>query len=436
MRLPLIALLFGVIACDRSLPPVGQVLLVLDTDAPLAPAASFDDPAPLFDRILVEIYPPGERAACAECRRELVADAEMMRERKLSFGFVPRPRVVGYRARLVLYRSSGGLGPRPSSSVELVGYLPAVAEEGVTTITARFATADVGRPRGTLESPILFDRGAPDASAVGTFGKARPTRCERPAPEGAACIPGGAFFMGDPRVTVEGEAGGAKEHLALMPPYYLDRTEVTIGRLRSSGLVSLDSRGRAHDPTDDSDDPLGRCDYTSAVGPNDPLPVNCVSAELAARYCQARGGALPSEAELEMVATRRGAGLSPWGDRDLGCAEISLDGGGCRDADADPFSLGTRTLPAPSGSHPLDRVAVPGGVVVDLAGNLAEWTRDVFQRDDQPCWESPVLSAPICGGDLRAPRSVKGASTYAPSRDAADPESKSPHIGFRCAYPG
>lgn len=425
------------LACEDRLPPQGQVLVYLDTDAPVA-AASSDLGAPLFDRVLVELFAPGESEPCPDCRRELVVDAEKMRARRFSFGFVPRPRVVGYRAHLILYRSAGGLGPRPASSIALVGYLPAVAEDGIKEVTARFRTDDVGKPRGTMEAPIIFDAGAPGESAVGSWEGARIIDCEGEPPAGSVCVPGGAFFMGDPRVTIdESVTAGAHEHLAVLPPFFLDRREVTVADIRASKLAKLDSRGRALDPIDDlSDELAGRCVYSAAPGPNEDLPVTCVTWELASRYCRAKGGELPSEAELEIVASTRGTTLLPWGDREPACGEAHISG--C--ADAGRFDLGDRVLPWPPGTGTLDRSVLLGGEVVDLAANVAEWTRDVFQLDDGPCWSASILKPPGCA-DGDGPRSVKGGDftarriPFAQARRGVDPTFQPPEIGFRCSYP-
>lgn len=432
----------GVIACDDALPPQGQIVVYIDTDAPVAPASSVLEPAPLFDRLLVEIYEPGRVVPCADCRREIVVDASLMAARRFSFGFVPRPHLVGYRARLVLYRSTSGLPPRTASSVEMVGYLPAVAEDGKKSVTVRFRVEDVATPRGTVENPILFDAGELATSAIGTWPGARVVDCERSAPPGTVCIPGGAFWMGDPRVAAAADdeaASGAREHIAILPPFFLDSAEVTIGQIRTSGFARLDSRSRALDPRDDLADTFGRCDYSSAAGPREAIPVNCVSWGLARSYCRARGGDLPSEAELEIVASRRGAALAPWGDHDPSCAEAKV--GGC-DA-VDEFALDRRVFPALAGSGSHDRVAMPTGEVFDLGANLAEWTRDAFEPDDGACWSRSILEAPSCvPSPTNEKRSVKGAdlvtipSPFAQVRRGYDRESTSlAHVGFRCAYP-
>ena len=438
-------------ACRQGeLPPQGQVLIYLDTNAPVRVARGPRDPVALFDHILVEIYPPGAATPCVECRREFVVDADKMRARRHSFGFVPPPpRTVGYRVRLVLFRSAGGLGARRGSAIELVGYLPAVAEEGISEVTATFRVEDVGTVRGSLDAPIVFEKGAPVASAEGSWPGAAVTNCETPAPERAVCVPGGAFFMGDPRVTIEGtQIGGRRERIAVVSAFHLDTREVTIGEIRAANVAVVDSRGRATDPNDDTaDDIAGSCDYTTKPGPNEALPVVCVSARLAQHYCETRGGDLPTEAELEMVASLRGTVLLPWGSRDPACDEavvardLTRDGGaGCRDRDA--VGVSGRILPERAGSGSLDRVMLESGTIVDLGANVAEWTRDAFQRDDGRCWSSSLVFDPRCDDSGAAYRSIKGGDLrgvrvdFAQARRAVNIADQPATVGFRCAFRG
>jgi formylglycine-generating enzyme required for sulfatase activity len=418
----------------------------LDTDAPVGASgtASDDEPAPLFDRVTVEIFPPGASSPCAECSRELVADAALMKQNRFSFGVLPVPRVLGIRARLRLFRSAGRASPRPHSTIELVGYLPAVAEEGVSEVTAVFRVDDVGSPRGSLDNPIVLQRGAPTASVVSTWKQARVVKCNAEPPEGAVCIPGGAFFMGGPRVNPDDFSSGQREHLVVLSPFFLEKKEVTVAAVRSSGLVQLDSKGRAVDPRDDSTEPFGSsCDYTTAPGPNEQRPVMCASWQLASQYCASRGGFLPSEAQFEYVASRRGSSLYPWGDGDPGCAdavaarEQSSDSGGCL---SDPLSMAP-ILAEPAGNGALDQVLG----VFDLGANLSEWMRDMYQDDDEPCWSATLLHDPLCEtpGQKMA-RSVKGGNfsvvpvDYAlvRTRIAADDAAfVYRDVGFRCAFP-
>ena len=433
---------------EDALPPQGQVLVYLDTNAPVRVATSLREPVALFDRVLVEIFPPGSATPCAECRRELAIDADKLAARSFSFGFVPPARVLGYRLRVVLFRSAGGLAARPESSIALVGFLPAVREEGITEITANLRVEDVGTVRGTLDAPILFDRGAPAASAAGTWPGALVTPCAGAPPEGAVCVPGGAFFMGDPRVTVIGTLlGGRRERIAIVSPFHLDAHEVTVGEMRASGVAVIDTRARATDPVDDLDDNLaGTCDYTTKAGANEALPVNCLSPALAQRYCAKRGGDLPSEAEIELVASLRGTALLPWGTRTPACSEAAVESGvvpgdagiGC--TPRDPFAVGNRVLPRAPGSGSLDRVLLEGGTIVDLHANLAELTRDAFQQDEGPCWSAALVTDPRCDDPSATYRSVKGGNLVdvpvelPQARSAVDLRDHQAKVGFRCAY--
>ncbi len=257
--------------------------------------------------------------------------------------------------------------------------------------------------------------------------------------------------MGDPRVTVDHEGiGGAKEHLVVLSPYFLDAHEVTVGEMRASGLVTRDSNGRVVDPVDDWRDDLGgRCVYTTVPAQYEANALSCVSWQLAAKVCEARGGALPTEAQLEYVATRRGTRLMPWGDREPACDEAVVARAGPPDyamcGARDLITAGLRRIPSAGGSGALDRVVLPGGAVLDLGANVREWTRDAFARDDERCWKDALLHDPLCIDPARAARSTKGGDfagvpvDYAQARRAfrADDASfQHETVGFRCAYPG
>lgn len=456
MRLPrpLIGTFFLAATCtlascaDRTLPPQGQVVLYMDTDAPVTALASTPgstlEKVPLFDRMLVEIFEPDNKTPCSGCVRDFVLDADKMRQGKFSFGFAPPARRIGYKVRLRMFRSRGGLGPRRASSVELVGFMPAVAEDGITELTATFRTDDVGAPRGTLGAPVVFERGAPRASLEGSWPRAAVRDCDGNAPApNAVCVAGGAFFMGDPRITTDG-TGGAAEHLVIVAPFFLDAHEVTVGELRASGLADVDSRGRVNDPTDDTNDLLGgQCDYSASPGAWEDRPVDCVSWELASKYCAARGGHLPTEAEFELVASLRGTRLHPWGDDDPRCDEavvirdLQKTEGGC----AEPSWQGGRLLPEPSGHGARDQVILPRGMLFDLGANLSEWASDDFALDTHACWSGAILDNPVCRFDGATNRSAKSGSldTTRPSEvQVREPHVSvgSAHVGFRCAYAG
>lgn len=431
------------LACEQRAEPLGQVVLHIDTDAPVRPSTAPDEPAPLFDRARIEIFPPGASEPCSECVREFELDADKMHQGQFSLGIALPPRMIGYRARIRIFRSLG-LGPRPHASLETTGYLPALREEGIVHLTATLRTDAVGRPTGTLGSPLLFDKGEP-RNLEGTWPGAAVGPCSASAPANAVCVPGGAFVMGDPRVvTRRGLTAGLREHIVVLRPFFMDAHEVTVAEMRASSLAAYNPRGRATDPLDDSENPsLSRCNFTSAAGAHEEEPVMCITWALARSFCQARGGDLPTEAQFEYVASRRGSRLWPWGETKPTCEQAFyargevVDNGGCG---ADPFRTGP-LFPARAGSGSLDGVPLPGGVVVDLAANVAEYMRDAFQDDDEPCWTAPLLYDPVCmqAGRAAEARSARGGSIddltlpYVQVRKNAGASVGT--MGFRCVYP-
>ena len=155
---------------------------------------------------------------------------------------------------------------------------------------------------------------------------------------------------------------------------------------------------------------------------------------------------LPSEAQWEYAARGRGHQWSfPWGNEYPECCSASFSR-----LKGSPFELlgvCDGYGPEPVGSHgrtsscdgPADET--PLGVL-DLGGNVREFTRDAFRGLDEDCWDSPgVLEQPVCdepgafrigrGGDWSAGAGVAHSSLRHPIlRD-----SKGHTEGFRCVYP-
>ncbi|HEX6272008.1 MAG TPA: SUMF1/EgtB/PvdO family nonheme iron enzyme [Polyangiaceae bacterium] len=137
-------------------------------------------------------------------------------------------------------------------------------------------------------------------------------------------------------------------------------------------------------------------------------PVRGVTPEEAEVFCEYAGGRLPGGAEWILAASGAEARRYPWGSTGLVCrrAAFGLASGPCADGGDTPDLAGAR----PDGSTP-DGVA-------DLAGNVAEWTRE---RDG---------SVRARGGSfrVRTAAELKGWSAVGRSGAADD-------IGFRCAFP-
>jgi formylglycine-generating enzyme required for sulfatase activity len=155
-------------------------------------------------------------------------------------------------------------------------------------------------------------------------------------------------------------------------------------------------------------------------------PVVFVSWQQAKAFCAWAGGRLPSEAEWELAA--RGPAPSvrvfPWGDEPADCTKANLGGEGSCLGDTD--LVGRRTLGAS-----------PWGVL-DLAGNVWEWTGDWY---DPGYYARSPISDPRgpSRGTLKVMRGgcwMSGADSLRVScRKAELPDTWAPNVGFRCVWP-
>jgi len=202
-----------------------------------------------------------------------------------------------------------------------------------------------------------------------------------------------------------------------LPAFGLDRTEVTHAAYDRCVHANLCAPPRTSDA-----DPR-------VHGPR--LPVTGVTHAEASRYCAFVGGRLPSEAEWERAARGRdlaGSRRFPWG-RTYNDRLSNHGRGGGRPDGVDGFRYA-----APVGSYP-DGQSPEG--LLDLAGNVWEWTDDRFE-------EGYYADGPRV--DPRGPRSggfriLRGGSwrsaphTQRASHRLPFPEGRSaPDVGFRCAY--
>jgi len=429
-------LLLTLFACrDEKLPPAGQVRLHVMTDAILplrAGEAALDNsvltPPPLFDRLRIDLFRPGEREPCAGCSRELEIDETTVNEGRASIGLTPRPGVAGYRARVRIYRARSAPSSDPPTHVviEQVVALPVVAEEGIVDATVTLRTDDLGKPKGTLEQPNPVEPGRPQSKLAGTWPAAKRVDCKDPPPPGEVCVPGGAFWMGDPSTLSGSQYSDDPQRfkLVVVSPFYMDSTEVTVREMRASGVALPDSvavtvvlpGGGTFDlpgdpmllsPLYTADiAPYHWCNYrTDADGATrdgvllDDLPVNCVTQPRALSYCQAKGADLPSEAQFEYVAGGLESRPFVWGGDDPSCSDAVWGRAGvgrlrvlwanCR---ADKAEGGA--LPPRSGAR--DQLTLPTGTIYDILGNVVEWSKDTWARSTEACWSFSLAKDPVC----------------------------------------
>jgi formylglycine-generating enzyme required for sulfatase activity len=136
-------------------------------------------------------------------------------------------------------------------------------------------------------------------------------------------------------------------------------------------------------------------------------PVTGVTPADAERFCRFSGGRLPTTDEWLLAAAGPSGRRFAWGPTGLVCrrAVFGVVAGPCAESAEGPELAGSR----PDG-------ATPEGLL-DLTGNVAEWTRDGADKHR------------ALGGSYLSKVAAELA-TWA--IDAS--ESAAPHIGFRCAY--
>lgn len=223
--------------------------------------------------------------------------------------------------------------------------------------------------------------------------------------DGMLRIPGGRFTMGS--TNVRAPANERPAHSAVVAPFWIDRTEVTVGAYHlcvDAGTCAKPARTSAS------------CTY----GGSDPeLPVSCVHWRDADTYCRAQGKRLPSEAEWEYAARGPYATPFPWGSSASCTNAVTL----IVDQRADTC------LPHPArvGTHPAG-ASVFG--VLDLSGNVEEWTSDWYTESlgVGPAPRSGSAHVLRGGGWLSTP-----SMSRTTSRNWGSALEAGANVGFRCA---
>ncbi len=394
----------------KLLPPNGQLLIHIDTDAPLPAAAGTklapDDPLPLFDRLRLEVYRPGEDAPCPDCTHEFDLDRDLVKSGKASIGITPPLGVEGYTIRARLFRGAWieQGQPRADATIDATVALPPIGAEGVTHVSIVLRTEDVAKVIGTRAQPLTPVLGEPGASLVGSWEGARRTRCSGERREGEVCVPGGAYWMGNPLTRhLDADVG---LRIVTLSPFFLDDREVTVRAFREAGVAQYRDPMQ-YDVIDGDPGPIIHCTLRLQGGDTDDLPVNCISWERAAAYCEQKGGTLPTEAQLQYVASNFGASAFVWGDDVPSCDDATFG--------RHPSTINEVRCPGawvePAGSGGRDRLVIDGsGTIFDLAGNLAEYARDLWNLQSESCWGTGIRRDPVCEAPSTAPN-TKGEHT-------------------------
>lgn len=251
------------------------------------------------------------------------------------------------------------------------------------------------------------EKPAPTASAAPAHkapAAAAPARV--PMKDGMVRLAGATFTMGSSdRKSAPNEQPARR---ATVKPFWLDRTEVTVGAYRNC----VDRRA-CPAPKDVS----VQCTYR--LGDSE-LPINCVRFVDAEAYCRFVSKRLPREAEWEYAARGTHAVRYPWGTSSTSCVTAAT----LRSEASGRTCTGDR--PAKVGTHATG--ASPFGIL-DLAGNVEEWVEDFYA-------ESLKVGAPPSG----ASHVLRGGSWLLPpsfarttARNWGSAAEAGPSVGFRCA---
>jgi sulfatase modifying factor 1 len=234
-----------------------------------------------------------------------------------------------------------------------------------------------------------------------------------PSEDGRVLIPAGRFWRGSER----GEPRNKPMKPLTLSAFRIDRAEVTVQEYAACVEERRCAVPADHQGPEINWGKAGREDH----------PINGVSWDEARRFCQWRGGDLPTEAQWERAA--RGANDQrdyPWGSEAPSCERAMMSR--CP-------STSSGAVTAPVGARPAGRS--PEGLE-DMAGNVWEWTLDF--HDDGFYARAPAVDphARRAGKQLRV---FRGGSFNRASDDLTvwrrrgKNQDESDHgLGFRCAY--
>jgi formylglycine-generating enzyme required for sulfatase activity len=487
----------------RTLPPLGEALVIVDTNAAVPLLVSrlrvdayttsgtwyasqdFGLPSPSAWPASFGVYAP-ESGESKTVLLRLRAYADGNVEDYRGEVFMPRPSMANPGAETPSPPSPPGDGPRlivngvdvtpatvpqplltidrlllietPTSSVESLRVtLEGACFGTMVDLSAKTTCTDTENQRQPVAAAELDpDLTLPTTSQQGSFGVAPCTATPRAAGSGPGgtplydeevCVPGGAYIFGTETVPAASVGTAIPERIAVIPPFRMDRYEVTVARYRqavASGFVPPtnnptlpipnDGPIPAH-PTANEIFTTGFCTFSKEPMGRETFPLDCIDWDFARAFCQFEGGDLPTESQWEFAAEMAGRPdktAFPWGgpdDAEPVCGQ-SVFGRGY-DGTNYCVSIGECT---PMGFGPLAEDAavyasghVPAGVVgtgdvsvglgiVNLGASMSEWARDTAYSLGSNCWMSQPLTQPYCDDPAGANRAVRGTAWDEPQQ--------------------
>jgi formylglycine-generating enzyme required for sulfatase activity len=282
----------------------------------------------------------------------------------------------------------------------LVGALALAMGCGLPSVHA--GTLDGGP--GPTTYVLAADGGPDDINPQGVAPSCTSVDATKAAASPMVTVPAGAFSMGcNAAVDNECREDEQPPHDVTLHEFQIDKNEVTQAQYFACVQAGACTFPKCRW------DPCTKADY----------PIGCVNRDQAIAYCKWAQKRLPSEAEWEKAARGTDGRKYPWGNEPLDCQRVNMFG-----CSGEAWAVG---------SHPEN--ASPYGAV-DLAGNVVEWTNDIYLEgyyrlgvsvDPPGPPEGPHFSGR--GGGFRS----EGIWQRTGSRDKYQPEYTRNSMGIRCA---
>ena len=251
-------------------------------------------------------------------------------------------------------------------------------------------------------------------------------------PQGMRGIPAGRLMMGRD----EGKPPERPAHPVTLNAYCIDQNEVTV-----EAYDACVKQGACRKPEPRiawpkaSVDEHRRWDPMCNSGQKDRArhPQNCVSWEEAAQFCRWAQKRLPSEEEWELAARGMDSRPFPWGANAPAPRLLNACDEGCvsapelKDLSLVPIAIGRDGAMTTTqvGSY-FDGASMFG--VLDLAGNVAEWTADA--HCPYPGKNCSATARTVRGGSFL---STDPDDVRTTARVGQEPDVRAADLGFRCA---
>lgn len=354
----------------KEVPPVGEVLVVVDTDMPV--------PA-FINRLRIDLYTTdGTWYESRDISRSKPSDwptsfgvylADPAREQTtvVRLRAYPEGEVRDYRGERYAGRPAATAAPFDAAEIPAATNMPRLVRDDGSDVTPATEPAPLltidrlvrvhvlpetrsaarvtlhGPCIGTManvaaaetcvdqentlvastDEPTLADTSVPAVSVAGTFAPSAPcTAAPRPAGgkradgtplfDDEVCVDGKMFVLGSNRAFGLFARDDVPRRIAILPPFRMDRFEATVGRWRDA----LAHGFKPEPPPIVNDGPVPSesadpadsaiCTWSTAPRGRENFPLNCVTYGAARAFCMFLGGDLPTEAQWEYVAATAG----------------------------------------------------------------------------------------------------------------------------------